>query len=235
VPVIGSVGQGFNNVGHDRIQDVAFHAGTGIDLADLTQATRLSDGIGTILNIFFGGDPAVGPTSVTADAGQSLGFWLARTPAVVGTTSASTTNATTWPLCSLGRLDSVSFADVQAVLHDVNCRDNAGNGVFTSWLGSELAGSRVTWHEFHHAAYGLADEYPPDGGYWQDSMLPNVLKGPAECALFGAEPALCVAIGTTGWWRSGPTPDVMITNTRENLDDLRRAKWIQDRCVLKLC
>jgi hypothetical protein len=234
VPVSGNIAQGFNNVGLDRTQDVAFHAGTGVDLTVPAQSTRFSEGIGRILEVFFGGDSEVGPTSVTADAGQSVAFWLARAPAVIDTTAARP-GFPTWPLCALTRLDSVSFADVQAVFHDVNCRDNAGNGVFTSELGEELAGGRVTWHEFHHAAYQLADEYPPDGGYFQTSMLPNVMKGPAECALFGAEPNFCAQIGTTGWWRAAPMPDVMIDNTRENLDDMRLAKWTQNNCASRRC
>ena len=234
VPVTGNIATGFNNVDHNRMQDVAFHVGTGIDLTVAAQATRFGDGIGTILNVFFGGDRAVGPTSVAADAGQSIGFWLSRTPAVIDTKGALS-GAPTWPLCTLTKIESVSFADVQGVIHDVNCRDNAPNGVFTSWLGSELAGSRVTWHEFHHAAYGLADEYPPDGGYWEDPMLPNVMNGRTNCALYGAEPSFCVQIGTTGWWRAAPMPDVMIGNTRENLDDMRRAKWVQNKCSSRLC
>src|SRR4029453_10329226 len=71
VPVIGSTAAGFNNVPRNQTQDVAFHAGTGIDISIRAQATQFSDGIGDILNVFFGGDPAVGATSVTADRGQS--------------------------------------------------------------------------------------------------------------------------------------------------------------------
>ena len=66
-------------------------------------------------------------------------------------------------------------------------------------------------------------------------MLPNVMNGPTNCALYGAEPSFCVQIGTTGWWRAAPMPDVMIGNTRENLDDMRRAKWVQNKCSSRLC
>jgi hypothetical protein len=117
----------------------------------------------------------------------------------------------------------------------VNCRDNADwNGAsFSAEYDSVLA--LVTWHEFHHAAYDLADEYPPDGAYYQTAAVPNVMANATECTSKGAEPLLCVQIGTTGWWRAGPMPDVMIGNTRENLDDLRRASMIQNICSTGGC
>jgi hypothetical protein len=234
VPVTGTIATGFNNVNRNRTQDVAFHAGTGIDLTVRTQANEFSDGIGNILNVFFGGDPAVGATSVTADAGQSIAFWLTRTPAVIDT-DGGLSGAPGAPLCRRTQFESVPFADMQAVIHKVNCRDNAdwNHASFSAEFDFSLG--RVTWHEFHHAAYDLADEYPPDGGYFETGTLPNVMLGATACALRGAVPALCTQIGTTGWWRAAPTPDVMIGNTRENLDDTRRAVMMQNICSTGGC
>lgn len=234
VPVTGSVTTGFDTVPRNRTQDVAFHVGTGLDLAIAAQATQVSDGISNILSVFFGGDALVGANSVTADRGRSIAFWLTRKPAIVDTEAASP-GAPSAPLCRRTQLESVPFADMQAVIHAVNCRDNADwNSVtFSAEFGSGLG--RVTWHEFHHAGYDLADEYPPDGGYFQTATLPNVMRNATECAREGAQPNFCAQIGTTGWWRAAPMPDVMVGNTRENLDDSRRAKMVQDICSTGGC
>jgi hypothetical protein len=234
VPVSGSVMKGFDTVPRSRTQDVAFHVGTGLDLTSAAQATQVSDGISNILSVFFGGDPRVGANSVTVDRGRSVAFWLTRTPAIVDTEPPypGTPGA---PLCRRTQLESVPFADMQAVIHAVNCRDNAdwNSATFSAEFGGALG--TTAWHEFHHAAYDLADEYASDGSYYQTSTLPNVMRNATECAREGAEPSLCVQIGTTGWWRAGPTPDVMIGNTRENLDDRRRAKMMQDICSTGGC
>jgi hypothetical protein len=134
-------------------------------------------------------------------------------------------------------VDYVSFAEVQAVIHTVNCRDNAdGNGAtFSAELGGGFPVENIVWHEFHHAAYDLADEYPPDGGYFQTGDLPNVMSSANECTLKGAEPQFCAQIGTSGWWRASPNPDVMVNNTRENLDETRRATLIYNRCKAAQC
>jgi hypothetical protein len=234
VPVTGTAALGFNSVSRARTQDVAFHAGTGIDITIPAQATQLNAGIGSILDLFFGGDPQVGANTVTADGGQSLGFWLTRTPATVDTESASS-GAPGLPICRRSQVEPVPFADMQAVIHAVLCRDTADwNGAsFSAEFDDTLA--RVAWHEFHHAAYDLADEYPPDGAYYQTGTLPNVMSNATECAVKGAEPGLCAQIGTTGWWRAGPMPDVMVGNTRENLDDIRRGQMVQDICSTGGC
>lgn len=233
VPVSGSPAMGFTTVPRNRTQDVAFHAGTGLDLTVPSQATQLSDGIARILEVFFGGDSNVGPNSITEDQGRSIAFWLTRTPAIVET-GADNPDIPGWPLCRRTKLESVSFADMQAVIHNVNCRDNADwNGAtFSAEFGAGLG--YVAWHEFHHAAYELADEYP-GGAHYQTRDLPNNMSSATECARWGAEPALCTQIGTTGWWRAATMPDVMIGNTRQNADDKRRATMIQNICSTGGC
>jgi hypothetical protein len=233
VPVSGSATTGFDTVPRNRTQDVAFHAGTGLDLTVPSQATQLTDGIASILELFFGGDPSVGPNSVTDDQGRSIAFWLTRDPAIVDT-GADNPDIPGWPLCRWTKGDSVSFADMQAVIHNVNCRDNASwNGAtFSAEYGAELG--QTTWHEFHHAAYELADEYP-GGAHYQTRDLPNNMTSATECARWGAEPALCTQMGTTGWWRAAPMPDVMVGNTRENADDKRRATMVQNICSTGGC
>ncbi|UUZ73309.1 M64 family metallopeptidase [Polaromonas sp. P1(28)-8] len=235
VPLTGGPTQGFDIVPRNQTLDVAFHAGTGLDLTRPAQATFFSDFVGNAHQLFFGGDAAVGDTMTMTPAGAAAtAFWLSKTPAIVGIRGSGTQGN----LCDRQFVDYVSFAETQAVIHNVNCRDNAdaGGGTFSALIGSGSVGStRILWHEFHHAVYDLADEYPPDGGYFQTADLPNVMNGPNECTLRGAEPSLCASIGTTGWWRSGPANDVMIGNTQENLDDRRRATFIINKCKAAQC
>jgi hypothetical protein len=153
-------------------------------------------------------------------------FWLSQDTANV---SLDSSGDCTWS----GLQNGVPFAEMQAIIHRVNCRDNAdiNHATFSALYGSPL----IVWHEFHHAAFDLADEYPPDGGYFETADLPNVMKDARECALFGAEPALCEQIGTTGWWRAAPKPDVMLDGTRENADEKRRAILIMTQCKAGQC
>jgi len=227
--------EGFTMTPRNQTLDVAFHAGTGIDLAVAPQANLYQDFIGNALQVFFGGDPSVGDTmTMTPDGSGATAFWMSATPAKV--TIATSSNPAN--LCNRQSVTKVPFAEIQAVVHAVACRDNAdGDGATFSAIigGGDIGTAEILWHEFHHAAYDLADEYPPDGGYFQTAELPNVMRGPNECSLKGAEPAQCVQIGTTGWWRSGPTPDVMVGRTKENLDDQRRATFIINQCKGGLC
>jgi hypothetical protein len=231
VPIDGSIATGYQTIPRNRTQDVAFHAGTGIDITVPAQATLFNDALKGILNVFFGGDTRVGENSVTLDQGRSIAFWMTRRPAVIEQ-SAAMPDAPFAPLCERTRIDSVPFADMQAVIHAVNCRDNAdwNHATFSAVLFNPL----VTWHEFHHAAYDLADEYA-GGAHYQTPLLPNNMTSAAECARVGAQPNLCVQIGTTGWWRSGPRPDVMDDNDRDNPDDQRRANMVQNICSTGGC
>lgn len=231
-PVTGSTTNGFFTVQKNTTIDVAFHAGTGLDLTIPAQASTFSDLIGRTLGLFFGGDAGVGDTSVMADS-QNVAFWLSMKPAVVSVQGSSNPPN----ICQPTSVESVPFAEVQGIIHTVKCRDNSGIGkgsTFSAELGGAFPVANIIWHEFHHAAFELADEYcnstPCDGGYFQTGDLPNVMSNATECSRHGAEPFLCTQIGTSGWWRAAPIPDVMIDNTRENLDDLRRAKLIFDQC-----
>jgi hypothetical protein len=232
IPLTGSTGSGFNIPARNSTVDVAFHAGSGFDLTSQPQATNFSDVIDRSLRLFFGGDPTVGTTSTMTDEPR-VAFWVSQKPATVVLQPGSNPPG----LCDRTHVDYVSFAEVQAVIHTVNCRDNAdGNGAtFSAELGGGFPVENIVWHEFHHAAYDLADEYPPDGGYFQTGDLPNVMSSANECTLKGAEPQFCAQIGTSGWWRASPNPDVMVNNTRENLDETRRATLIYNRCKAAQC
>jgi hypothetical protein len=232
LPAIGDLTTGFMTPPRSRTQDVVFHAGTGISLQDQSQTTLFNSIIKDVLKVFFGGDAFVGANSVTADQGQSIAFFVTPAPAVV-TTTAAWPDFPDWPLCDRSHVVSVPWADIQAIIHNVNCRDNS-DGNDASFSASAAGAAYTAWHEFHHAAYDLADEYP-GGSHWQNSVCPNNMSDATQCATKGAEPLLCSLISNTSWWRAAPTPDVMIDNTRENKDDLCRASLIQNICKTNGC
>ncbi len=228
VPVTGVSSTGFTLVPRNSTIDVAFHAGTGLDLSVAAQANTFSDIVDRSLRLFLGGNTSVGDTTTMPGAGApNVAFWMTLKPATVVVGSTNPPN-----LCDRTHVEYVPFAEVQAIIHTVKCRDNADpNGAtFSAELGGGFPVENIVWHEFHHAAYDLADEYSPDGGYFETSDFPNVMSNANECTLTGAVPSLCAQIGTTGWWRAAPNPDVMIDNTHENLDETRRATLIFNRC-----
>jgi hypothetical protein len=79
--------------------------------------------------------------------------------------------------------DDYTFADAGAITHrDSSIRDCApgGDRIFSgdaTRLDGGLLG-RVFLHETGHRPFGLADEYPPDGGYFMGEPFVN-LYGPA--------------------------------------------------------
>jgi hypothetical protein len=228
VPVTGTPATGFTLAPRNSTIDVAFHAGTGLDVSVPAQANTVSDIIDRSLRLFFGGNASVRDTSTMPGSGSSnIAFWLSLKPATVTVANSNPPN-----LCDRSHVEYVPFAEVQAIIHTVQCRDNAdSNGAtFSAELGGGFPVENIVWHEYHHAAYELADEYPPDGGYFESNDFPNVMSNANECSLKGAEPTLCAQIGTTGWWRAAPNPDVMIGNTRENADEKRRATLTFNRC-----
>lgn len=239
VPVIRDPSGPFRQ-GTRNMKDVALHAGTGIELATPAGRAVFSDAVTALRRVLFGGSPSVRLNSVSESPDQ-LGIWLARTPATV--TTVTTLQAAN--LCERQGVQPVAFAETQAVIHRVNCRDNAdfGGATFSTELASSASGfASVFWHELHHAIFDLADEYCCDGGYGAPRPFPNIFGSLAECQAGGAEPALCVMtlnamnVSTPqSLWRSGPLPDVMVDNTRENADDLRRARFVFAECRQGRC
>lgn len=69
------------------------------------------------------------------------------------------------------------FADNIAIIHRDNERDCAHGNVFSSEYNANV----TVVHESGHAIFGLADEYCCDGGYWQDSSVPNIFSSLANC------------------------------------------------------
>src|SRR5262249_10583878 len=134
--------------------------------------------------------------------------WVAPIPVAI--TQASNPG---WPLCVRSGFAHVSFGDANGVIHRVDCRDNR--------VGADFSGQEPLkgWHEFHHAAYGEADEYCCDGGYRSDINLYSSLQ---VCRDKSSDAATCAQVtkvdsdGTAksvAWWRSDTgDDDVMIGN-----------------------
>ena len=141
----------------------------------------------------------------------SVGVYAANIPVAVGISSDR-------GLCTIGGFQRLSFAEVNGVLHSVPCRDNAPGNTFTANAPA------VGWHELHHAAYGEADEYCCDGGYY-DGV--NLYNSAASCTAKASSPGTCAQIikpdgSGLGWWRGDTlTNDVMVANGPEDLDDVR--------------
>lgn len=251
IPLEPNGASGFKTFDRRRAVDVAIHPGTGFDLADPASRTQFVDTVDTSMRLIFGEDSSVKATSVTS-APDAFAFWFTTTRADIGV-YADKGDA----LCRRDALTPLPFAEVQGVFHLVDCRDTAdGSGsTFSALASPTFAAARTFWHELHHGAFDLADEYADDGGYFQTFDFPNVLGSAAACQQFGAEPSLCEQIGAreedactakgtpvkdcpirrVDWWRSGPRSDVMIGNTVENADDRRRANFVIDRCRRGQC
>jgi hypothetical protein len=217
---------------HVNALDAVFYPGTGYDLATTSGALEFSDIVGTTIDGVLGFAPGGGQQSSMYDNLPNFSGWASSTAHQIAETVGANTFANN--LCRFGPTDFVSFANSNGVLHKVNCRDNAPGNSYSSkpnWS--------ITWHELHHAAYGLADEYCCDGGYFEANPYPNVMRDLGSCAMNGSTPSACAPINPAnpgGWHRSdGPAPDVMIDNTIEKADDLRRANYYFDQCHMGGC
>ncbi|MGK2962233.1 MAG: hypothetical protein ACSLFK_08815 [Gemmatimonadaceae bacterium] len=122
------------------------------------------------------------------------------------------------------------------ILHTAALRDCAGVGdgsLFSIQTGATFTNPTAI-HETGHSVFSLADEYCCDGGYWQIGPNANLFSTQTNCqnnATSSSWPtADCVQIGTTGWWRSDGTADLMQNNNsntnRYGRSDQRRVYWL---------
>ncbi|HUQ27147.1 MAG TPA: hypothetical protein VM051_01055, partial [Usitatibacter sp.] len=135
--------------------------------------------------------------------------------------------------------------DAQGILHPgFDCRDWSVPGPFYS------AGTpKFSWHEMHHAAFHMSDEYCPATVHSQHRITPNVYDSKELCEKLGSTPSTCKRIAlpldcvdpkcecSTSYWRSDSGPDdVMMPNkTLEQADDLRAIDRKFDECKAGLC
>ena len=168
---------------------------------------------------------------------EKVSFWVKPRAVVIGQSQPQNPTAPN-NLCTFGSVDIPPFANVNAIIHREVCRDNAPGGMYSAL--SPL----ISWHEIHHAAFGLADEYCCDGGYFQTSPFPNVYFWPNDCRNDPDSGANCNPIRASGggpfdatrWWKFDlDGSDVMTNNTFERVADIRRANWYFGECDQGRC
>lgn len=141
--------------------------------------------------------------------------------------------------------DEIPFADAQALLHSAGFRDCAlpSQHLFTS----EPTSAATVLHETGHAAFGLADEYCCDGGYFQSDTDPNVYEEPEDCTAdapsLGRTASACREFDeVVDWWFdpdwsvSEPTvDDLMNDRGQPQAADTRRMNALFTACQSAGC
>lgn len=150
---------------------------------------------------------------------------------------------------NLGR--DYGFGNVRAILHpatpppgNVNTlRECARGGVFSAEAGE----TGVFIHETGHAGWGLADEYAPDGGYFQADPNPNTYLSLLACTddvgRLGGVAADCRGMDSAfdadtdpDFWVSDPaTNDLMNDNQFARRADNRRIDFVFGTCDQAKC
>ncbi len=158
---------------------------------------------------------------------NAFNVWIAKTAGA----DISGTMATCDSIQAPENWDRYSFADSGWILHSDTHRDCADGGM--RLFGAEPTEPDTAIHEMGHTPFGLADEYPPDGGYWQDPVMPNLYSSLGNCQNdapnVGVAPGACHDIGAAagtpnGWYTSDPTPDVM-ADDQQTFNPLDRRRW----------
>lgn len=224
----------FSATDFSRGFDIVFNVSTNFSWTNSGDLSTIGNGLATFMDRLFGLVGNGSPAGTTFLSRQDL----VRVYVVPEQTAVSWT--TPKNLCEWS-VPSVSWADARGVLHRSACRDNA----YSYWrsFSSKLNNSDVIAHELHHALFGLADEYEPDGGYWPSAELPNVFRSLSECAAVPERPANgCGTIteAGTGWTffrlDEAQANDIMQQgNGAQRFGDIRQARHREGRCALGDC
>jgi hypothetical protein len=222
---------------HHRAIDIVLYAGTGYEVQSTAGATVFSTRLGAELETMLGVAPKLERTSSLSEHLPAVNFYVAQAPGIVN-------HVSLFDMCEHSTAGPVPFGDAQGILHpELDCRDWSVPGPFYS------AGTpSISWHEMHHAAFGLSDEYCKGTIHYQRARDPNVFNSQADCQRLSTDPANCMRIAeppgctdpncecSTSYWRAGPTDDdVMINNLREQTDDLRAIDGKFEDCRLGRC
>jgi len=239
----GVVSDPLGTVRQDQAIDITFYPGSGFNVDADEGRFAFFAAAATHVRTIMGAGGTRFPSSVLTRQ-KRFNVWVS--PRSVAVTQ-SQPNAPTSPgnFCNIGSIETAPFAEANGVIHRVVCRDNAPGNKYTA------NAAEISWHELHHAAFGLADEYwragPPEvyGGYWQASPFPNLYFWPGDCTKDPLSGGTCNALRPAGswiptqntrWWRIDQgTNDVMWDNTIEQATDLRRAMWQFDQCDAGRC
>ncbi len=129
---------------------------------------------GTIINAFYG-------EKIFLDNQDKLNFWIAQDMGTVGGYMPITQKCNNTPPANWAT--AYTFADDGAIVHRSGIRDCSAGGTSSGNVTRADLGiiARIFVHESGHAAFGLADEYCCDGGYWQDPFLRNLFSNLSDC------------------------------------------------------
>ena len=221
---------------HSRAIDVVYFAGTGYEFQTASGAQSFSKRLDGELSTMLG---VVNhrPSSLADNLG-AVSFFVAVAPGTLNPYNGA-------DMCEHSTAGPVPWGNAQGILHqDPTCRDWSVPGPFYS---AETAA--VSWHELHHAAFGLSDEYCVGTVHHNFSLTPNVYRDQGECARNASNPAACKRIAlpedcvgsqctcSTNFWRSDPLHnDVMNSDYGvEQADDLRSITRKFAECRLGRC
>lgn len=167
-------------------------------------------------------------------------FWIAQTTAAAdsydneeGKFTTTITKPNDWET-------NYAFADAGVIIHQDDFRDFAKGGFFTSTRGF----SGVARHEVGHRPFGLADEYCCDGGYYEQSVFPNVYETLEACEddapNLGRNTAACRSwvsdYSDLTYYTSEPaSDDLMKDNKTPQAADIRRIEWLLEKCLEGEC
>ena len=156
----------------------------------------------------------------------------------------------------------IPWADTRAILHfpSGDFRDCAPRG--KRMFSADVTDLTIAVHEALHSPFGLADEYPEDGGYFQTDEAPNLYHEMGPYQWFHKVYTGCIQdapnLGRTevdcreieeevdywfneDWYLSDPTPDIMSSRTNNsglppaNAADVRRVEWVLAQCRAGNC
>ena len=156
----------------------------------------------------------------------------------------------------------IPWADTRAILHFPagEFRDCAPRG--ERIFSADVTDLTIAVHEAGHSPFGLADEYPGDGGYFQTDEYPNLYHEMGPYQFFHKVYTGCVQdapnLGRTeadcreineeidywfdeDWYLSDPQLDFMAAKSDDsvallaNASDIRRIEWVLSHCRAGNC
>lgn len=232
---------GVTQLPHQRTIDLIFYAGGGYEKASKVFMDRLVGEFETMMGISdLRGDfnhTHRHPTTL-AENYDAVSFYVSTAPAIVNPNSVA-------GFCEHSTISPVPFGDSQGILHpDLDCRDWSVPGPFYSARDPD-----TSWHEMHHAAFYLSDEYCMGTIHHQNSTLQNVYNSEKDCQDLSTNPTQCTRIEepqgcaanntctcSTSYWRSDTgEKDTMREQGIEESDDIRSARGKFAECRVGRC
>jgi hypothetical protein len=174
---------------------------------------------------------AVRRPSVVLTRQNRISFWIS--PRAI---DVSTRNASNPAEPCIYLFPPATASEATAIVHRVPCRNHAQLKVYSA------SNAFTGFHELHHAAFGLSDEYAGTTYYFEQAWNPNLYYFPAACnadtvAVTPCRPIFPAGVSGSRWWRPDQDPDLMNKSADgvQQGAERRRVNWIFDRCAVGLC